>query len=231
MISQLGTNGDRRDRDFVQNSYNFSPSSTTSTNLSPPSLIAFTDLPDASTRPQPLPDSPDLTQSSPNQLRKPRKEKQRIELAPDQPPTTQGRRRARVFVACVNGVGVFPCRRLAVLLSSLLAVGARSVVTVRSRCASTAPSVAVPNNVLMMLYRSVGGLIGSREHVLAERSRRKMKNQDAGDAIVRRSNKQPAVGRMALGGQVSTPSPRSPISCQIQLCLAIHSKTSFPFMQ
>ncbi|KAJ7367084.1 hypothetical protein DFH08DRAFT_679593 [Mycena albidolilacea] len=42
---------------------------------------------------------------SPTQAAKPRKsrrEKPRIELAPDQPPTTQGKPRARVYVACVQ---------------------------------------------------------------------------------------------------------------------------------
>ncbi|RDB17928.1 hypothetical protein Hypma_000681 [Hypsizygus marmoreus] len=34
--------------------------------------------------------------------RKPRREKPRIELAPDQPPTTQGKPRARVYVACLQ---------------------------------------------------------------------------------------------------------------------------------
>lgn len=34
--------------------------------------------------------------------RKNRREKPRIELAPDQPPTTQGKARARVYVACVQ---------------------------------------------------------------------------------------------------------------------------------
>ncbi|KAG6897754.1 hypothetical protein C0992_011423 [Termitomyces sp. T32_za158] len=34
--------------------------------------------------------------------RKPRREKPHIELAPDQPPTTQGKPRARVYVACVQ---------------------------------------------------------------------------------------------------------------------------------
>lgn len=33
---------------------------------------------------------------------KKRREKPRIELAPDQPPTTQGKQRARVYVACVQ---------------------------------------------------------------------------------------------------------------------------------
>jgi hypothetical protein len=102
MISQLGTNGDLRDTDSVQNNYNLSTYAASSTNLSPPSLIAFTDVPDASTSPPLLPDSPDLVYSSPTQPRKARKEKLRIGLAPDQPPTTQGRPRARVFVACVQ---------------------------------------------------------------------------------------------------------------------------------
>lgn len=41
------------------------------------------------------------TVQSPRQ-RKPRREKPRIALAPDQPPTTQGKPRARVYVACVQ---------------------------------------------------------------------------------------------------------------------------------
>lgn len=50
----------------------------------------------------PLPgDSPNAIQP-PSQSRKSRRDKMRIELSADQPPTTQGRRRARVFVACVQ---------------------------------------------------------------------------------------------------------------------------------
>ena len=41
------------------------------------------------------------TQAS-NKPRKPRRPKPRIELASDQPPTTQGKPRARVYVACVQ---------------------------------------------------------------------------------------------------------------------------------
>lgn len=37
-----------------------------------------------------------------NRSRKTRREKPHIELAPDQPPTTQGRPRARVYVACLQ---------------------------------------------------------------------------------------------------------------------------------
>ncbi|KAJ7505151.1 hypothetical protein B0H11DRAFT_1708267 [Mycena galericulata] len=50
--------------------------------------------------------SPDSEAWSPNQQstrpRKSRREKPRIELAPDQPPTTQGKPRARVYVACIQ---------------------------------------------------------------------------------------------------------------------------------
>jgi hypothetical protein len=48
--------------------------------------------------------SPDSEAWSPAQSRprKSRREKPRIELAPDQPPTTQGKPRARVYVACLQ---------------------------------------------------------------------------------------------------------------------------------
>jgi hypothetical protein len=39
---------------------------------------------------------------TPNKPRKPRRPKPRINLAPDQPPTTQGKPRARVYVACLQ---------------------------------------------------------------------------------------------------------------------------------
>lgn len=45
------------------------------------------------------------TQSS--RPRKSRREKPRIELAPDQPPTTQGKPRARVYVACIQWYVLF----------------------------------------------------------------------------------------------------------------------------
>ncbi|KAJ6525304.1 hypothetical protein DFH09DRAFT_936753 [Mycena vulgaris] len=49
--------------------------------------------------------SPDSEAWSPSQQSRPRKsrrEKPRIQLAPDQPPTTQGKPRARVYVACIQ---------------------------------------------------------------------------------------------------------------------------------
>ncbi|KAI0272685.1 hypothetical protein BC834DRAFT_930033 [Gloeopeniophorella convolvens] len=58
--------------------------------------------PDAPSSSRPLPpDSADPALSV-NRPRRPRKDKPRIELAPDQPPTTQGHPRTRVFVACVQ---------------------------------------------------------------------------------------------------------------------------------
>ncbi|KAF8644423.1 hypothetical protein AX16_008483 [Volvariella volvacea WC 439] len=44
----------------------------------------------------------DLQPPPTTRAKKPRKPKPRIELAPDQPPTTQGRPRARVYVACIQ---------------------------------------------------------------------------------------------------------------------------------
>ncbi len=50
------------------------------------------------------PQAADVPPPTPEQLkpRKPRREKPRIALAPDQPPTTQGKPRARVYVACIQ---------------------------------------------------------------------------------------------------------------------------------
>jgi hypothetical protein len=48
----------------------------------------------------------------PSRSRKPRREKPRIDLAPDQPPTTQGKPRERVYVACLQWYAsaiFFPC--------------------------------------------------------------------------------------------------------------------------
>lgn len=46
--------------------------------------------------------SPQDGSNEPSKPKKPRREKPRIELAPDQPPTTQGKPRARVYVACLQ---------------------------------------------------------------------------------------------------------------------------------
>ncbi|KAJ7189857.1 hypothetical protein GGX14DRAFT_484326 [Mycena pura] len=47
-------------------------------------------------------DSEAWSPTQPARPRKPRREKTRIELAPDQPPTTQGKPRTRVYVACLQ---------------------------------------------------------------------------------------------------------------------------------
>ena len=44
----------------------------------------------------------ELKSTAPSRLRKPRRERPRIELAPDQPPTSKGAPRARVYVACLQ---------------------------------------------------------------------------------------------------------------------------------
>ncbi|GLB38529.1 putative GAL4-like Zn(II)2Cys6 (or C6 zinc) binuclear cluster DNA-binding domain [Lyophyllum shimeji] len=54
------------------------------------------------TRPRSQHSGDSSTASAPPPKRKPRREKPRIELAPDQPPTTQGKPRARVYVACIQ---------------------------------------------------------------------------------------------------------------------------------
>ena len=99
MLSQLGINNDE---DFARNGFNMPPYQDSSTTASPPSLTTSTEGPSGSSPPFLLPDALDVDRSASNQSRKPRKDKQRIELAPDQPPTSQGRPRARVFVACVQ---------------------------------------------------------------------------------------------------------------------------------
>ncbi|KAI0305926.1 hypothetical protein B0F90DRAFT_1694580 [Multifurca ochricompacta] len=65
-------------------------------------LVASTDDLNASSSPPLLSNSSDLVHSSSNQPRRSRRDKMHIELSPDQPPTTQGRPRARVFVACIQ---------------------------------------------------------------------------------------------------------------------------------
>ena len=116
MMTQFGMNGDHRNADSAQTSYDLLSSyQDTSMTPSPPSLTALTDgLEVATWSSSLLPDSPHLVLPSPestsNQLqpRKSRKEKLQIELAPDQPPTTEGRPRARVFVACLQWYAPFP---------------------------------------------------------------------------------------------------------------------------
>lgn len=52
---------------------------------------------------------------APNKPRKARRPKPRIDLAPDQPPTTQGKARARVYVACLQwyicALRLLPCAK------------------------------------------------------------------------------------------------------------------------
>src|SRR5258707_1155583 len=100
MLSQLGVSYDDRDSDSVQNNFNLMPYPDNSTTPGPSSLEG----PGSFSPPFPLSDSLGVAQlASPQpRARKPPKERRRIDLAPDQPPTIQGHPRARVFVACLQ---------------------------------------------------------------------------------------------------------------------------------
>ncbi len=118
MLSQLGVSKNDRDLGSVQNNFNLMPYPDTSTTSSPTSLGAST-FTEGSGGPSPtflLTDMPDVGHSESHQTRKHRKDKPRIELAPNQPPTTQGRARARVFVACLQWYARIPHRGLVVLI-------------------------------------------------------------------------------------------------------------------
>ena len=188
-MTQFGMNGDHKNADSAQTSYNL-PYQDTSTTPSPPSLITSTDGPEVATWSSSLlSDSPHValpsSNSTSNQLqpRKSRKEKLRIELAPNQPPTTQGRPRARVFVACLQWYAPFPSSVVwRCPLVPSLAVAARFVVTARSQCATIVHSATGMSSVLTIPYRSVVAQIGSREHALVPQGRMKTENRGAGDA-------------------------------------------------
>jgi len=198
VLSQFGTDGNH---DPMQTSPNISPyPDSPSTTTSPSSLVASNDGQDTPSSPPRLPDSPDLLHSSYNPPRKQRKEKQRIDLAPDQPPTTQGRPRARVFVACVQWCASSLYRCLALPFSFPPAGDARSAVTVRSPSASTALSAKGMKSAPTIIYQSVVGPTESRERVPAAQGRRMMDNLRGGGAVVpRRSSKPPVAAPMAFG--------------------------------
>jgi hypothetical protein len=100
MLSQLGMSKDNRVLDTVQDNFNLMPYTTPS----PSSLGAPTSAegPGPSSSPPFLLPMLDVVHPTSDQTRKPRRDKPRIGLAADQPPTTQGRPRARVFVACLQ---------------------------------------------------------------------------------------------------------------------------------
>jgi hypothetical protein len=108
MLSQLDMSyDDRRDWDSaVRNNFNLMPYTDSSSTTSPSSMAASTEDPGSCSPPFPLSDSLEpgvVHPASPQpQTRKLLKDRPRIDLAPDQPPTTEGRPRARVFVACLQ---------------------------------------------------------------------------------------------------------------------------------
>jgi len=117
MLSHLGVSKNRV-LDTIQDNFNLMPYPDTST-PSPSSLgtPASTDGPGPSSSPPfLLPDMLDVVHPASNQTRKQRKDKLRIDLASDQPPTTQGLPRARVFVACLEWYAPSPHRCLIAVL-------------------------------------------------------------------------------------------------------------------
>jgi hypothetical protein len=172
MLSQLDMSYDDLDSDSaVQNNLNLTPYPGSSSTASPSSLTASTEGPGSSPPPFPPSDSPEHgvtihSVSLQPQARTQLKDKSRIDLAPDQPPTTEGRPRARVFVACLQWYAPSPTLMPDRFHQLSPAVGARSVVTAPSRSATTVHGVKGMESALMTLYQSVVGLIGPSDHAL-----------------------------------------------------------------
>jgi hypothetical protein len=121
-LSQLYMSFDDRDSDSaVQNNSNLMPYLDSSSTASPSSLPASTEGPGSCSPPFPPSDNlePGVVHSASPQprARKPLKDRPRIDLAPDQPPTTQGRPRARVFMACIQWYAPSPHWCLTVITS------------------------------------------------------------------------------------------------------------------
>jgi hypothetical protein len=234
VMTQFGMNGDHKNADSAQTSYNL-PDQDTSTTPSPPSLITSTDGAEVAWPSSLLPDSPHIALPSSNstsnqpQPRRSRKEKFRIELAPNQPPTSQGRPRARVFVACVQWYAPFPSSVVwQCPLAFSLAVAARFVVTARSQCVTIVHSATGTSSALTIPYRSAVDRIGSREHALVAQGHRKTENRGAGDAIPpRQSSKLLVVGHVTLGGRASIPNLRQSIPWEIRLSSSIRNRAVF----
>jgi len=109
MLSQLDMSYHDRESDSAfQNILNLTPCPDSSSTASPLSLAAPTEGPGSCSPNLPLSDNlePGVVHSASPQPRARKlhtgKEKPRIGLAPNQPPTTQGRPRARVFLACLQ---------------------------------------------------------------------------------------------------------------------------------
>ncbi len=229
----LGISDKDRNLDSVQHNFNPMSYPDTSTTPSPSSLDTSTSTegPGPSSPPFLLPDILDVVHpAASHQTRRLRRDKPRIDLASDQPPTTQGRPRARVFVACLQWYDTSSYRGLVALILLSLAEPARSVATERSRSASTVLSVKGITSVLTMLYQSVVGLIRFRERVLVVQGRRmKIPLEGAGAAGPRQSIK-PLVGHMTLYSQALPSSTRSSIPRKFRFSLSTHSNMAFAFM-
>lgn len=87
----------------VQTNFNFMPYPESSSTTSPSNLAVSSDVPGSCSPHLPLSDTLEHAASQ-HSARKPLtgRDKRRIDLAPDQPRTTQGHPRARVFLACTQ---------------------------------------------------------------------------------------------------------------------------------
>lgn len=96
--SQFGKDRAHMRMDYNRDHISYLETAATSSSLG---LVASTEGQDEPSH-LPLPGDSSNAVQPPSQSRKSRRDKMRLELSADQPPTTQGHRRARVFVACVQ---------------------------------------------------------------------------------------------------------------------------------
>jgi hypothetical protein len=143
--------------------------------------------PTTSSSPQAHP-TPSQSPSDPPKPRKTRREKPKIALAPDQPPTTQGKPRARVYVACIQW-SVFSylfqikCQGLQLILAFLVE-HEKSGVMVRSPSATTAAAVVQEiTNARTILCPNVGAPIKHRVLASGWRGTRAVKPTAQGVAV------------------------------------------------
>lgn len=112
---------------------------------------------------------PDLPLSPSPSSRKSRRVKPHIELAPDQPLTTQGKPRARVYVACLQWCD--PSSLPFPFLTLIQAEPARYAAMVQSPPATTAPAVpSPPTPVSTTRHRSAEVRTGPPAHANAWRA-------------------------------------------------------------
>lgn len=111
-----------------------------------------------------------------------------------------------------------------------LVAGARSVVMVPNRSATTVLGVVGMKNALTTLSQGVVGLIGTRERVLLLPMEDILQDACVRVAVPQQSTRK-AVSLTALrGSHMSPPHPRYFISLKIRLSLSIHSNMTSAFI-